>query len=112
MAIIVGAAALGRLSWLVPAWILGCSVFLFLLYVWDKTAAEGRRWRTQEKTLNLLAMLGGWPGGWIAQQAARHKTRKASFQAEFWLAVIVNVAVLAWLVYTGSDLLALVRPRD
>ncbi|MCU0974729.1 MAG: cold shock and DUF1294 domain-containing protein [Steroidobacteraceae bacterium] len=110
VAIIVGAAALGRLSWFVPAWIAGCSAFLFLLYVWDKTAAEGRRWRTQEKTLNLLALLGGWPGGWIAQQAARHKTRKASFQAEFWLAVIVNVVVLGWLVYTGGDPVALLHP--
>ena len=27
------------------------------------SVADGRRWRTQEKTLNLLALLGGWPGG-------------------------------------------------
>lgn len=110
--IVVGAAALGRLSWFVPAWILGCSVVLFMLYVWDKTAAEGGRWRTQERTLNLLAMLGGWPGAWIAQQAARHKTRKASFQAEFWLAVIVNVGVLGLAIYGGGDPMSLLSPSD
>jgi uncharacterized membrane protein YsdA (DUF1294 family)/cold shock CspA family protein len=111
LAAVLTLAGLGRLSWTVPAWIVGCSVVLFLLYVWDKTAAEGRRWRVQERTLNLLALLGGWPGGWIAQQAARHKTRKASFQVEFWIAVLVNVALLGWLAYSGAEPLALLGLR-
>jgi len=103
VALVAGLAAAGYLSWLVPAWYMGWSGALFLLYGWDKTAAEGGRWRTKEATLNSLALIGGWPGGWIAQQAFRHKSRKVSFQVEFWIAVAINVAALAWLVKSGGN---------
>jgi uncharacterized membrane protein YsdA (DUF1294 family) len=46
---------------------------------------------------------------WIAQQAFRHKSRKVSFQVEFWIAVAINVAVLAWLVQSGGNPLALLE---
>ena len=39
--------------------------------------------------------------------AFRHKSRKVSFQVAFWLAVLLNVAALAWLVYSGGDLATL-----
>ena len=97
----------GYLSWLVPLWYLGWSGVLFLVYGWDKTAAEGGHWRTKEATLNTLAMIGGWPGGWIAQQAFRHKSRKVSFQVQFWFSVAINIAALIWLVWSGGDPLAL-----
>jgi uncharacterized membrane protein YsdA (DUF1294 family) len=100
---VLALAVFGSLPWMVPAWYFGASVVLFLVYGWDKTAAEGGHWRTPEQTLQLLALIGGWPGGWIGQQAFRHKSRKVSFQAAFWLAVLLNVAALGWLVYAGGD---------
>jgi len=103
----IGLAGGGYLSWVVPSWYLGWSAFLFLLYGWDKNAAEGGHWRTRESSLNALALVGGWPGGWIAQQAFRHKSRKVSFQVEFWIAVALNVAVLIWLVREGGNPLEL-----
>lgn len=33
----------------------------------------------------------------MAQQVFRHKTRKVSYQFVFWLAVLVNVGALGWL---------------
>ena len=104
LAAVLALAVSGSLSWKVPAWYFGASVVLFLFYGWDKTAAEGGHWRTREQTLQLLALIGGWPGGWVGQQAFRHKSRKVSFQVAFWLAVLLNVAALAWLVYAGGDL--------
>lgn len=101
---VAGLAATGRAPWIVLAWYLGASVATFLLYGWDKTAAEGGHRRTPEATLNGLALAGGWPGAWIAQQAFRHKTLKQSFQVAFWAAVVVNVAALGWLVATGGKL--------
>ena len=44
--------------------------------------------------LHLLELLGGWPGGLIAQQVLRHKTRKLSYQVIFWC--IVALHGLAW----------------
>lgn len=75
----------------------------FLVYAWDKTAAEGGHWRTPESTLNGHALAGGWPGAWIAQQALRHESRMMSFQVAFRSAVAANLAALAWLVFEGGS---------
>jgi uncharacterized membrane protein YsdA (DUF1294 family) len=47
-------------------------------------------------TLHLLDLFGGWPGGVLAQQAFRHKTRKRAFQAWTWLIVALHVAGWSW----------------
>ena len=105
---LVGIAALvvtSRAPWWVLAWYVVLSVVTFLLYGWDKVSASGGHWRTQESALNGLALLGGWPGGWVAQHAWRHKSRKNSFLVAFWSAVLVNVGVLAFLVVFGVEAL-------
>jgi uncharacterized membrane protein YsdA (DUF1294 family) len=81
---------------------LGLSVVTFGLYASDKSAAVEGRWRIKESTLQLFALLGGWPGGLAAQQLLRHKSKKQEFQFVFWLAVIVNIGTLGWLLSTGG----------
>lgn len=75
---------------------LGMSFLLFLLYAKDKSAAKKGKWRTPESTLHLFSILGGWPGGTLAQSFLRHKSKKLSFRIYFWLTVILNCAGLAW----------------
>lgn len=70
----------------------GLSVLSCFAYVFDKAAAERGRWRTAEKTLHLLDLAGGWPGGLVAQQLMRHKTAKPAFVAMFWATVLLNMA--------------------
>jgi len=86
----------GRVPWYVPVWYVLISFVTAIAYAIDKGSAERRRWRTTESTLQWMALIGGWPGAWIAQQDLRHKTRKASFQSLFRGLVVINVAVLAW----------------
>lgn len=81
---------------------LAASVVTFITYAIDKSAARKGRWRTNEGTLHLLSLIGGWPGALIAQSALRHKSQKQPFRAIFWLTVIVNCAVLAWLSAPGG----------
>ncbi len=100
-------AVMGRAPWWVFPWYLLLSVLTFFLYGWDKVSARGGHWRTQESTLNGLAMLGGWPGAWIAQRAWRHKSRKESFLSAFWVAVVLNLAALTMLIVSGGDLVRL-----
>jgi len=45
--------------------------------------------------LQLLALLGGWPGALITQRVIRHKNKKTSFQVIFWIIVIIHIAI--WL---------------
>ena len=74
----------------------------YLMYGFDKEVAGRAGWRrTPESTLHLLDLAGGWPGGLIAQQVARHKTAKASFQRGFWITVVVNLVLFGMLWRSG-----------
>jgi uncharacterized membrane protein YsdA (DUF1294 family) len=91
---------------------LALSIVAFLACRSDKRRAEAGQWRIPETTLHLLALLGGWPGAFLAQRAYRHKTAKPSFQVVFWLIVLVHqfVAVdslLGWRM--ARDVLDLLR---
>lgn len=45
----------------------------------DKRKAKRREWRIEEKTLFLIALLGGSPGSIWGMYQFRHKTKHASF---------------------------------
>jgi uncharacterized membrane protein YsdA (DUF1294 family)/cold shock CspA family protein len=68
------------------------SIACLLAYAFDKSAAIAGRWRSTEQSLLLLGLVGGWPGGLVAQQLLRHKSSKASFRRAFWVTVVLNVA--------------------
>ncbi|MBF0673163.1 MAG: DUF1294 domain-containing protein [Salinibacterium sp.] len=87
------------------------SVIAYAAYRSDKAAANRGAWRVSESSLHIVALLGGWPGAFLAQVALRHKTVKASFQTGFWVTVAANVALLAILpVSLAQDLLTYVLP--
>jgi uncharacterized membrane protein YsdA (DUF1294 family)/cold shock CspA family protein len=76
---------------------IGLSLFTFLTYAIDKSAAIHGSWRTSENTLHLLGLAGGWPGALLAQQLLRHKCSKPSFVAAFWVTVALNMTgFVAW----------------
>lgn len=87
------AVFLKTLPLLVLAIYLCTSLFTFVLYWQDKRAAKVGAQRTSEKTLQLLSLLGGWPGGLFAQRIFRHKSTKPSFQFTYWITVILNITV-------------------
>ena len=91
-----GLAVTGHLPWIAPVAYLAASAVTVIAYAIDKRAAMKGRWRTQESTLHLLALVGGWPGAWISQLLFRHKTRKSAFIAGFVVCVLLNLAALAW----------------
>ena len=82
---------------IVLAFYVVASMFTFIMYAVDKSAAQKGNWRTPERTLHFLSLTGGWPGALIAQQKLRHKSKKQSFRAVFWLTVFVNFGALIWL---------------
>ncbi|RMH54327.1 MAG: DUF1294 domain-containing protein [Deinococcus-Thermus bacterium] len=51
-------------------------------------------WRVPEKQLHLMEFFGGWLGGLLAQQLFRHKSRKESFQTDFWLIGFFHLALV------------------
>lgn len=79
--------------------VLVMSLACFVVYGWDKrSAAKGSR-RVPEQTLQVLALLGGWPGAWLGQRYFRHKTKKLSFLIVFWCVVVLHIAVVGTVAY-------------
>ncbi|MGK2914154.1 MAG: DUF1294 domain-containing protein [Porticoccaceae bacterium] len=93
----------GKLPFVVLTLYLIASVVAFLAYADDKTAAKKQRWRTQESTLHLFGLIGGWSGALVAQQLFRHKSNKRSFQIQFWITVVANCGALGWWLSPSSS---------
>jgi len=93
------------------------SLVCFVVYGWDKRQAMSYGRRVPERTLHLLAFLGGWPGALMGQRHFRHKTRKLSFLIVFGLVVVLHIVIVGLLAYAvyGSSLAepgGLPRPID
>jgi len=78
------------------------SFVAFIAYAMDKSAARKGRWRTQERTLHLFSLLGGWSGAWFAQNRLRHKSNKTEFKTFYWVTVIVNISAFFYLLSEGG----------
>ena len=73
------------------------SLISFVLYALDKRAAERGLRRTAERTLHLIDLLGGWPGGLAAVYLLRHKSSKIRFKAILWLIIAAHAGL--WLYF-------------
>lgn len=94
-------ALTGRLHWWIVCVYLALSVIAYCVYQSDKEAAKLGNRRKPESTLHFLALLGGWPGAFVAQRRLRHKSTKPSFQIVFWMTVALNIIILGGLL-SGS----------
>ncbi len=85
----------------VGAWILALSVVAFCLMGVDKWKARRDAWRVPERTLWLVALLGGGPGGCLGMWMFRHKTRHWYFQYGFPILAALDLGALAALAGAG-----------
>lgn len=82
-------------------YLLVINLLALLLYGVDKLLAKikerapGTR-RIPEKTLLLLAALGGGVGAWLGMELFRHKTQHRSFR------ILVPLCTLLWIVLVGG----------
>lgn len=74
------------------------SLICFVAYYRDKQCAIRGRRRTPETRLHLYELLGGWPGGLLAQRLIRHKNRKLAYQLRFWSIVLLHVGITGFLI--------------
>ena len=84
-------------TWVILACYALASLITFVAFALDKRAAALNRWRTPERTLHLLELLGGWPGALVAIVTLRHKNRKGSFLVVTFLIVAAHIGVWTWL---------------
>ena len=92
-----------RLDWTWPnllvAWLLAVNVITFGYYGFDKAQAQDQARRVPEWLLHALVLLGGTLGGYLAMQLFRHKTVKGPFRIVFWLITVLQVLLIAALLY-------------
>ena len=72
------------------AYLILLSIITFIAYGADKRKAKKGKYRTKEKTLLTLSLLGGAFGGYPAVLVFRHKTK-----GEHWYFTAVNLLGLA-----------------
>lgn len=81
---------------LIPLYLV-LSILTYLMFAWDKQAAQNGHWRTSENTLHMLSLLGGWPGALLAQFQLRHKSKKQPFKFTLWVVIVLNIGGFVWL---------------
>ncbi|MBC7750791.1 MAG: DUF1294 domain-containing protein, partial [Candidatus Saccharibacteria bacterium] len=92
---------LGKLPLSVVCAYILLGVITFITYAFDKSAAQNNQWRTQESTLHIMSLMGGWLGALLAQKKLRHKSKKQEFQTVFWMTVTLNCGAFGWLLTQG-----------
>ena len=65
----------------------------------DKRRSHAGAWRIPEARLLWFAALGGSPGAFWARRRFRHKTRKQPFVGRLRMIAVVQVGVVAGLVF-------------
>ena len=73
------------------------NVIAFAVYGADKRRARKNRRRVPEKTLFLLAVIGGSVGALLGMYTFRHKTRHWYFVWGIPAILLVQIALVVWL---------------
>lgn len=63
----------------------------------DKQKAIKNKWRTPEKTLLTLSMLGGCIGSYLGMKTFRHKTKHTKFYVVNLLALVLHIGLVIYL---------------
>ena len=83
-------------DWL-GVYLLIVNVAAFAVYGADKLRARQGRWRVPEKTLFLLAIIGGSVGALLGMWCFHHKTRHWYFRYGIPVILVVQLALACWL---------------
>lgn len=84
--------------WLILIYTAVMSLIAFAAFGIDKYKAKTNRWRISEKTLFLLALLGGGVGAYLGMKVFHHKTRHKQFAIGLPLIMIIQLGLIAFLI--------------
>lgn len=69
----------------------------FIIFAIDKRRANRHKQRISERTLWLIAFIGGAMGSYLAMHVIRHKNKKPIFVIGFALLIVINVLLFVYL---------------
>ena len=85
------------LYWALLGYLAAVNLLAFTVYGVDKRRAKKDKRRVPEKTLFLLAVIGGSVGAWAGMYTFRHKTRHWYFVWGIPAILMAQVALAVWL---------------
>lgn len=74
------------------------NVLAFVCYGLDKLKAKRNSPRVSERTLLLLALVGGGVGAWLGMLVWRHKTKYAKFRFGVPILLLLQAALYWWII--------------
>lgn len=77
-----------------PGYLAAINLLAFFIYGSDKLLARAHARRVRERTLLILAILGGSAGALLAIQIFRHKTKKPLFGLLFAVILLGQIALI------------------
>jgi uncharacterized membrane protein YsdA (DUF1294 family) len=78
-------------------WLASLSLITFLLYGIDKARSKRKGRRIPENALYLLALAGGFLGGWVGRSLFHHKTKKGIFTFVLIVSTVIHVGAAWWI---------------
>lgn len=87
-----------EMLWLLAAFLIVMNVIGFAAFGYDKHCAVRHRWRAPEKTLFLIAFLGGSLGSYVGIFVFRHKTRHLKFRIGIPAILLAQCAGAFWVI--------------
>ena len=85
------------MKWILLSYIMVMSLIAFAAFGLDKYKAKANRWRIRERTLFLLAILGGGIGAFLGMRVFRHKTMHRQFVIGIPAIMIVQLILFGYL---------------
>ena len=80
------------------------NIVAFAAYVINKRKAQKGRWRIPESMLLLLAFFGGAIGALMGMRVFHHKTKHWKFKILVPLFLVLQLALIVWLIYRSMGL--------
>lgn len=80
-------------------YVLAVNIVGFVIMGIDKSKARNHRWRTRERTIFIIALLGGSIGVETGMQYFRHKTQHKKFVYGIPAIIVLQAAIGIYLIY-------------
>jgi uncharacterized membrane protein YsdA (DUF1294 family) len=84
---------------LLGLWLIAVNMVTLVYYGYDKSRARAAGRRVPEAALHGLALAGGTLGAYAGMALFRHKTVKSSFRLLFWVIAVLQVLLIAAVLY-------------
>ena len=79
------------------------SLAAFAAFGLDKYKAKARKWRIPERTLFLLALMGGGIGAFLGMKVFHHKTMHKQFVIGIPVIMLIQAVLLGWYLWKTTN---------